>query len=136
MLEMINTGSVELTAPQIIPFSTVTFSTNDNVTGNPTAGIANITTPGFYEITGNFVIEATAEGSVTVNMLADGQAVPGATAGFSAAAADVTETITISKVIQVTPDTAGNVAQVSFQTVSGSAAATMTNAVMKVNLIQ
>ena len=52
-------------------------------------------------------IEATAEGSVTVNMLADGQAVPGATAGFSAAAADVTETITISKVIQVTPDTAG-----------------------------
>ena len=75
MLEMINTGSVELTAPQIIPFSTVTFSTNDNVTGNPTAGIANITTPGFYEITGNFVIEATAEGSVTVNMLADGQAV-------------------------------------------------------------
>lgn len=136
MLEMINTGSVELTAPQIIPFATVTFDTNDNVSGNPAAGIASITTPGLYRVTGTFVIEATAEGNVTVSMLADGTAEPGATAEFSAAAANTIETLEITKLIQVDAAAAGNVAQICFQAVSGSAAATMTNAVMQVDRIQ
>lgn len=136
MLEMINTGSVGLTAGQTIPFASVSFDTNGNSSGNPATGVASITTPGFYKITGLFVIEATAEGDVTVNMMADGTAEPGATAGFSAAAANVTETIAISKVIQVESAAAGNTAEISFQVAAGSAAATMTNAVMQVEYIE
>lgn len=132
MLEMINVGSVALTAGQNIPFSAVTFNTNGNASGNPSAGIASITEPGFYKITGTFVIEATAEGNVTVNMMADGVAEPGATAEFSAAAANTIETIVIEKVVQVTQAAAGNVAQISFQPLAGSAAATLLNAVMQV----
>lgn len=136
MLEMINTGTVDLTASEIIPFASVTFDTNDNVSGNPANGVASITTPGFYRVKGTFVLDASAEGTVTVNMLADGTAEPGATASFSAAAANTIETVSIDKVIQVESAAAGNTAQVSFQVAAGSAAASMTNAVMQVDFVK
>lgn len=131
MLEMINTTSTVLTAGNAIPFTTVTFDTNGNISGTPAEGIASITVPGFYLVTGTFVIEATATGNVTVNMMTDGTAETGATAEFSAADANTIETISISKVIQVTTAAAGNTAQVSFDLATGSAASTLLNATMQ-----
>lgn len=132
MLEMINAANAALTAGNAIPFSTVTFDTNGNISGNPSTGVASITTPGFYQVTGTFVIDATATGNVTVNMMADGVAEPGATAEFSTADANTIETISISKIIQVTTAAAGNTAQVSFELASGSASSTLLNATMQV----
>lgn len=135
MLEMINTTNGALTAGQPIPFTSVTFSTNDNVVGTPAAGTADISEPGIYEITGTFVLEATAEGNVTVNLMADGTAEPGATAQFSAAAANTIETVQIDKVIQIDSAPAGNTAQLLFELVTGSAATTLINGVMNVKKI-
>lgn len=136
MLEMINTTTGALTSGQPIPFTSVTFSTNDNVIGTPSAGTADIKSPGIYEIKGTFVLEATAEGNVTVNLMADGTAEPGATAQFSAAAANTIETISIDKVIQVESAAAGNTAQILFELVAGSAATSIINGVMNVKQIQ
>lgn len=136
MLEMINTGTVDLTAGQTIPFASVSFDTNSKVSGNPSSGIASITVPGFYKVTGVFVLDASAEGNVIVNMLADGTAEPAATAEFSASAANVIETIVVSKIIDVEQASAGNTAQVAFQLATGSAAASMTNAVMQVEYLE
>lgn len=136
MLEMINTGTVDLTAGEIIPFASVTFDTNGNASGNPATGVASITTLGYYRIKGTFVLDASAEGTVTVNMLTDGTAEPGATASFSATAANTIETISIDKVIQVESAASGNTAQVSFQVAAGSAASSMTNAVMQVEFLE
>lgn len=135
MLEMINTTGGALTAAQNIPFSQVTFDTNNNASGNPSTGVASITVPGIYKITGTFVLEATAEGNVTVDMMADGAAVPGAVAEFSADAANTIETVSIEKIIQVDSAAAGNVAQVAFQLVTGSVATSLINAVMQVQYI-
>lgn len=136
MLEMINTTNGALTAGQPIPFTQVTFSTNGNVTGTPSAGTADISEPGIYEVKGTFVLEATATGNVTVNMMADGTAEPGATAQFSAADANTIETITIDKVIQVNTAPTGNTAQILFELATGSAATNIINGVMNVKKIQ
>lgn len=135
MLEMINTTGGALTAAQNIPFSQVTFDTNNNVSGNPSTGVASITVPGIYKITGTFVLEATSTGNVTVNMYADGTEVEGATAQFSAAAANTIETIVVEKMIQVESAAAGNTAQVSFQLGQKSADTSLINAVMQVQFI-
>ena len=125
-----------MTAGQPIPFTSVTFSTNGNVTGTPAGGTAAILEPGIYEIKGTFVLEATAEGDVTVNLMADGTAEPGATAQFSADAANTIETVQIDKVIQVNAATAGNTAQIFFELAAGSAATNIINGIMNVKQIQ
>lgn len=135
MLEMVNTTQTPLTVSENIPFSSVTFNTNGNTSGNPQTGVASISEPGIYTVTGVFVIEATAEGNVTINLIGDGNTIPGATAEFSAAAANTIETVSIVKEIQVDPAASGNVAQVSFQPLAGSAASTLINAVMSVKKV-
>lgn len=80
-----NTGPIDVAVGGVIPLGTVNrrFGCNLNLSGN---GITS-TGDGYYEVAASFTFTATAAGDITVTMLRDGVAVPGATATETAAAA-------------------------------------------------
>lgn len=136
MLEMINTTKTSIPAGTTIPFTDITFNTNGNATGNTITGIATITTPGYYNVTGNFVVSANSAGAVIFDMITDGNAEAGGVAEFSTSNAGDYSTLSIQKMIQVVPAASGTSAQVSFQSNTSSVEATMFNAVMQIEQIR
>ncbi|MDO4841912.1 MAG: hypothetical protein Q3982_04465 [Phoenicibacter congonensis] len=91
-------------------------------------GIINVKAPGVYEINATVTVTATAAGAIGVQLYNGADAVPGAAASQTAAAAGVV-TLPISKLIRVRPSCAavGNAANLSLQLTGGAGTVTSVN---------
>ena len=93
-----NSSNTAVAVGGVIPLGTVNrrFGCNANLSGN---GIV-LTGTGYYEVDSSFTATANAAGNVTITMLRDGVAVPGATAIATATAAG-TVNLTLPSVIRL-----------------------------------
>lgn len=91
-------------------------------------GIINVKAPGVYEINATVTVAATAAGVIGIQLYNGADAVPGAAATQTAAAAGVV-TLPISKLIRVRPSCAavGNAANLSLQLTGGAGTVTSVN---------
>ena len=90
------------TSQTIAPEGLLSFATNDVLTGCTvlhSAGSTSFTLkrPGFY------YVSFTGTGAITVNLLKNGVALPGATATQTSASATDIRTVNFSKIVQVLP---------------------------------
>lgn len=98
------------TSQTIAPEGLLSFAANDVLTGctvlHP-AGSTSFTLqrPGFYYVsfTGTGAITGATAGAITVNLLKNGVALPGATATQTSASATDIRTVNFSKIVQVLP---------------------------------
>ena len=129
MIEVLNKTSTALTAGQNIPLGGVSAKSNNNATlADNTIQINQV---GYYNVIGQFVLTATAAGTITVQLYVNGNAVEGAYSSATVAEGD-TVTLDLSKAIKVIPSTAYNRATVSYQT---STASTLVNSIVNVQHI-
>lgn len=127
MLKLTNTTSTALTANQVIPLSAVLDTNNSLSFSNNTI---KINKAGYYDVTGNFVITATAAGDISVRLFANGVAIPEAVATETAAAAGNVITLPIHDIIKVIRSS--NISNTAELTFVVSAACTLTSAVATV----
>lgn len=127
MLKLTNTTSTALTANQVIPLSAVLDTNNSLSFSNNTI---KINKAGYYDVTGNFVITATAAGDISVRLFANGVAIPEAVATETAAAAGNVITLPIHDIIKVIRSS--NILNTAELTFVVSAACTLTSAVATV----
>ena len=129
MIELVNTTQISLTANQQIPVGGVTAQSNSSAT--LTNDSIQINRPGYYGVSGQFTVTGTAAGDVTVQLYANGSAIPGALATET-----LTEggnaTLNLSKVVKVLPSNSSSKVALTFKT---STACTLTNAVTEVQRI-
>lgn len=127
MLKLTNTTSTALTANQVIPLSAVLDTNNSLSFSNNTI---KINKAGYYDVTGNFVITATAVGDISVRLFANGVAIPEAIATETVAAAGNVITLPIHDIIKVIRSS--NISNTAELTFVVSAACTLTSAVATV----
>lgn len=94
------------TSQTIAPEGLLSFATNDVLTGCTvlhSAGSTSFTLkrPGFYYV--SFTGTGAITGAITVNLLKNGVALPGATATQTSASATDIRTVNFSKIVQVPP---------------------------------
>lgn len=91
-------------------------------------GVISVRTPGVYEVNAVITVTAMAAGTIGVQLYNGADAVPGAAATQTVAAADVV-TMPISKLIRVRPSCAaiGNAAALSIQLTGGAGTVTSAN---------
>lgn len=91
-------------------------------------GIINVKAPGVYEVNVTVTVTATAAGAIGIQLYNGADAVPGASAAQTAAAAGVV-TLPISKLIRVRPSCAAvsNAANISLQLTGGAGTVTSVN---------
>ena len=127
------------TSQTIAPEGLLSFATNDVLTGctaTHSAGTTSFTLrkPGFYFIsfTGTGSVSGATAGAVTVNLLKNGNSVPGATATQSSASTTDFRTVNFSKIIQVLPSCCAinNTTTLTFQNVGSEAIFTNVNVVI------
>ena len=112
-------------APQTVTTNDLlSFAINDVLTGCTVLHSAGSTSfklnrPGFYYVsfTGTGAITGATAGAITVNLLRNGVAVPGATSTQESASATDTRTVNFSKIIQVLPSccAVNNATTLTFQ---------------------
>ena len=92
-----NTTTAALSADSVIPLGAIVrrFGCALDLNGN---GI-NLMVPGYYDVKASISYIATSAGVVTVTLLADGVAVPGANASVTAAAGD-TVNLSIAAIVK------------------------------------
>lgn len=127
MLKLTNTTSTALTANQVIPLSAVLDTNNSLSFSNNTI---KINKAGYYDVTGNFVITATAAGDISVRLFANGVTIPEAIATETVAAAGNVITLPIHDIIKVIRSS--NISNTAELTFVVSAACTLTSAVATV----
>lgn len=127
MLKLTNTTSTALAANQVIPLSAVLDTNNSLSFSNNTI---KINKAGYYDVTGNFVITATAAGDISVRLFANGVAIPEAIATETAAAVGNVITLPIHDIIKVIRSS--NILNTAELTFVVSAACTLTSAVATV----
>lgn len=105
MVNSYTNTSQSITANGLIP-----FAINDVLTGCTVLHSAGSTSfalnkPGFYFVsfTGTGAISGATAGSITVNLLKNGTALPGATATQTSASTTDIRTVNFSKIVQVLP---------------------------------
>lgn len=132
MLQLINTGTVALTAGEVLPAG-VDFNTNSAMLGYD-AGTGEIIflQPGIYKVFMQAVFAATAAGLVTVRGYAGTTAVPGMLSAFETTAATQEATYVIEKNVRVST-LVGSLARLKFET---SAAGVMSNLIISVEKIR
>ena len=117
----------------------LSFATNDVLTGCTVthgAGTTSFTLrkPGFYFIsfTGTGSVSGATAGTITVNLLKNGNSVPGATATQSSASTTDFRTVNFSKIVQVLPSCCAinNITTLTFQNVGSEAIFTNANVVI------
>lgn len=98
------------TSQTIAPEGLLSFATNDVLTGCTVLHSADSTSftlkrPGFYYVsfTGTGAITGATAGAITVNLLKNDVALPGATATQTSASATDIRTVNFSKIVQVLP---------------------------------
>lgn len=112
------------TAQAVATDSLLSFATNNVLTGCTVSHSAGSTSfvlrrPGFYYIsfTGTGAITGTTAGAVTINLLKNGTALPGATATQESASTTDLRTINFSTIVQVLPSccAVNNTTTLTFQ---------------------
>lgn len=114
------------TTQAVLTDGLLSFATNDVLTGCTVLHSVGSTSfalkrPGFYYVsfTGTGAITGTTAGSITVNLLKNGVALPGATATQTSASATDIRTVNFSKIVQVLPSCCAinNTVTLTFQNV-------------------
>lgn len=129
MIEIVNTTQTTLVADQVVPLGGVTASSNTNASLSDNS--IQLNRPGYYGVSGQFAITGTAAGDVTIQLYANGTAVPGALATETLAEGS-SATISLKKVIKALPSNLTNRVSLTFKT---SAACTLVNAITDVQRI-
>lgn len=127
MLKLTNTTSTALIANQVIPLNAV-LDTNNSL--NFSNNTIKINKAGYYDVTGNFVITATAAGNISVELFANGVVIPEAISTVTAAAAGDIVTIPLHDIIRVIRSS--NVSNTAELTFVVTTACTLTSAVATV----
>lgn len=127
MLKLTNTTSTALIANQVIPLNAV-LDTNNSL--NFSNNTIKINKAGYYDVTGNFVITATAAGNISVELFANGVAIPEAISTVTVAAAGDIVTIPLHDIIRVIRSS--NVSNTAELTFVVTTACTLTSAVATV----
>lgn len=78
ILYAVNTASTAVAENGIVPFTTIVrrYGSGANLNGNT----VTLTEPGYYDVSVNVTFTAPAPGTVTLTLLQNGTAIPGATA--------------------------------------------------------
>ena len=129
MIELVNSTSATLTADQVIPLGGVTASSNTNASLSDNN--IQLNRPGYYGVSGQFTITGTSAGDVTIQLYANGTAVPGALATETLAEGS-SATVSLKKVIKALPSNLTNRVNLTFKT---DTACTLVNAITEVQRI-
>jgi len=115
MLEVGNTTETQLTANQVIPFTTVSYDTNTDTHFDSTKNALTIDKSGYYVISGNFVFEPSGEGDASILLYVNGSEVPVSTATFTVgASAQKINFVIAPKVIKTIPTFADTSVPITF----------------------
>ena len=115
MLEVGTTTQVELTANQVIPFTTVLYDTNDDSHFDSTSNALTIDKSGYYTAKGIFTFAPTEAGDASVYLYINGSSSPTVTATFTTSAENQKVSFVIpSKVIRTIPTFADTSVPVTF----------------------
>ena len=129
MIEVIHTTETALTASQNVPLGSVTARSNSNATLSDNTILINRV--GYFDVKGQFTLTATSAGTLTVQLLANGNAINGALATQTVAEGD-TISLNVDKVVKVLPTSSNSRANISFETTS---ACTLNNSRVQVDRI-
>lgn len=129
MIELVNSTSATLTADQAIPLGGLTARSNANVGVSDNS--IQLNRPGYYGVDGQFTVTGTSAGDVTIQLYANGTAIPGALTTETLTEGG-TATLSLKKVVRALPSTNINRVNLTFKT---SAACTLVNAITEVQRI-